>query len=321
MNTTTRVSLYGLGLVAAFGTAFLVASAVVPPSALQQRPSTAEAAHGETTHGETGETTAAPADPAAEPTRGVTVAAGGFLLSSISAPYATGEEGELSFAVLDADGEAVVDFTESHEKELHLIVVRTDGQEFRHVHPELSVDGTWSLPWSWATGGSYRVFADFVPEGEEDAITLTRSVDVAGDFAPADVHDQVREVEVDGYTVELSGDLHAGSSSTLTLEVSRDGAPVTTIEPYLGAFGHLVALRDGDLAYLHVHPEGTEPEPGATSGPQVEFATEAPTPGRYLLYFDFKVDGQVRTAAFVLETTTQETAGGDDSHSDDEDSH
>jgi hypothetical protein len=88
----------------------------------------------------------------------------------------------------------------------------------------------------------------------------------------------------------------------LTATVTKDGEPVTTLEPYLGAYGHLVALRDGDLAYLHVHPEGDEPQPGSTSGPDVEFMTEAPTPGRYLLYLDFKVDGEVRTASFVLDT-------------------
>ena len=29
----------------------------------------------------------------------------------------------------------------------------------------------------------------------------------------------------------------------------------------------------------------------------------APTPGRYLLYLDFKVNGVVRTAQFVMEAT------------------
>ncbi len=78
---------------------------------------------------------------------------------------------------------------------------------------------------------------------------------------------------------------------------------MTTLEPYLGAFGHLVALRDGDLAYLHAHPEGAEAAPGEVSGPTVAFAVEAPTAGRYLLYLDFQVDGQVRTAAFTVEAT------------------
>jgi hypothetical protein len=86
------------------------------------------------------------------------------------------------------------------------------------------------------------------------------------------------------------------------LTVTRDGEAVTTLQPYLGAFGHLVALREGDMAYLHVHPEGDEPTAGELSGPDIEFAAEAPTPGRYLLYLDFKVDGEVNTAGFVVST-------------------
>ena len=93
----------------------------------------------------------------------------------------------------------------------------------------------------------------------------------------------------------------AGSPTELTVTVTKDGKPVTTLQPYLGAFGHLVALRDGDLAYLHVHPEGDEPKPGQNGGPQVKFATDVPTAGRYLLYLDFQVDGQVHTAEFVVD--------------------
>ncbi len=69
---------------------------------------------------------------------------------------------------------------------------------------------------------------------------------------------------VDGYTVSLKGDLAPGADSALTLSVSRGGKPVTDLDPYLGAFGHLVALRTGDLAYLHVHPEG-HPGDGTTT--------------------------------------------------------
>ncbi|MDK8252667.1 hypothetical protein QP834_16880, partial [Enterococcus faecalis] len=82
--------------------------------------------------------------------------------------------------------------------------------------------------------------------------TLTRAIEVAGDFTPLETEAQTTD-EVDGYTVSLNGDLTAGTSSELTISVERDGQPVTTLEPYLGAFGHLVALREGDLAYLHVH--------------------------------------------------------------------
>jgi hypothetical protein len=66
-------------------------------------------------------------------------------------------------------------------------------------------------------------------------------------------------------------------------------------EPYLGARGHLVALRQGDLAYLHVHPLD-EAAAGA-----ITFATDFPTAGKYRLFLQFKHRGQVHTAAFTQE--------------------
>jgi hypothetical protein len=77
---------------------------------------------------------------------------------------------------------------------------------------------------------------------------------------------------------------------------------VTDLQPYLGAYGHLVALREGDLAYLHVHPDG-HPGDGTTApGPDVVFGAEVPSPGRYLLFLDFRHDGEVHTAPFVVDT-------------------
>jgi hypothetical protein len=119
--------------------------------------------------------------------------------------------------------------------------------------------------------------------------------------------------EVNGFTVSLDGDMVAGSPRELTITVERDGEPVTTLEPYLGAFGHLVALRQGDLAFLHVHAEGDEPAAGATAGPQIVFAAEAPTAGRYLLYLDFQVDGEVHTAEFVLDAALSDGAANTES--------
>ena len=111
----------------------------------------------------------------------------------------------------------------------------------------------------------------------------------------------------------LDGDLTAGTDAKLTLTVTRDGQPVTDLEPYLGAYGHLVALRAGDLAYLHVHPEGT-PDDGVTEpGPEVVFYAQVPSAGGYHLYLDFKHRGVVRTAAFtVTGTATSEPVDSED---------
>ena len=76
---------------------------------------------------------------------------------------------------------------------------------------------------------------------------------------------------------------------------------MTDLQPYLGALGHLVAIRNGDLAYLHVHPLDEADGPG---GPQVRFALEVPTGGTYGLYFDFAHGDEVRTAKTIAVATT-----------------
>ncbi|WP_410635217.1 hypothetical protein [Amycolatopsis sp. cmx-4-83] len=207
----------------------------------------------------------------------------------------TPEPGRFSFTITGPDGRPVTAFDVEHEKKLHLIVVRRDTSGYRHVHPELAPDGTWSVPLTLPAAGSYRAFADFAPTGGKP-MTLGADFSVAGDYQPVPFAPS-RVANVDGYRVELTGDLVAGKTSPLTLTVGRDGVPVTDLQPYLGAYGHLVALREGDLAYLHVHPEGN---PGA--GPEVKFAAEVPSAGTYRLFLDFRHGGVVRTAEFTLTT-------------------
>lgn len=232
--------------------------------------------------------------------KGVSLSDDGLMLSAVTAPAGVGETGELSFRVLSEDGSPVTRFAAVHDKAMHLIVVRADGSDFRHVHPTLDpATGTWSTPWTWREGGVYRLYADFATEAGA-ATTLGSTVHVAGNYVPATPRPS-RVSEVDGFTVTLAGDLSAEDGGILTLSVDEGGEPVNRMEPYLAAFGHLVALREGDLAFLHVHPEGAEPGAGDLGGPAITFATHVPTPGRYLLFLDFQVDGKVRTASFVLD--------------------
>lgn len=302
MNAAARLGAYAAGLVVVFTGAFAAAGAVVPEETVSAWTQQADGApHADGGH-EQGPAASADTVQAGSPVRGVTAAQDGYLLSEVTAPDIVGATGELAFTITGPDGTAVTEFETEHEKDLHLIVVRSDGTGYRHVHPVMDETGRWSLPWEWEVAGTYRVYADIVAAGGQKALTLTRTVEVAGDLDPA-VSQVSTTDEVDGFDVSVEGELAAGASSALTINVTRDGAPVTDLQPHLGAYGHLVALREDDLAYLHVHPEGAEPVPGEVSGPDVEFVTTAPTSGRYYLYFDFQVEEKVHSAGFVLDST------------------
>lgn len=309
MKAPARLGLYGLGLVAVFAVSGFTANTVIPDQTVQSwTQETEDNAHHEEEDTMSGDEHAG--HDAGTASLGLGIEQDGYELTAVTAPTETGADGELSLTITGPDGQPVTDFELEHEKELHLIAVRADGQHFEHVHPEMDAEGTWSIPWQWETGGSYRVFADFVPADTGEGITLSTTVQVPGDYE-AVAAEPITETTVDGYDVAVEGDLAAGEASELTMTVTHDGQPVTELEPYLGAFGHLVALRDGDLAYLHVHPHGDTPEAGETSGPEIVFEATAPTEGRYLLFLDFQVDGQVHTAPLVIDTTGAGSSTGD----------
>lgn len=233
--------------------------------------------------------------PAALP-GGLQAAQGGYTLALENTTAEQGRDVPVSFTIDGPDGEPVTEFDVVHDKELHLIAIRRDMTGFQHVHPRLE-DGTWSTELD-LTPGEWRVFADFRATGA-DPLTLGADLRVPGDYEPVAKSPATWSSDVDGYEAVLDGSLVPGQDSPLTISVSSGGEPVTDLQPYLGARGHLVALREGDLAYLHVHP-AESPDDDAAAGPEVAFQASVPSPGRYHLFFDFKHDDVVRTASFVL---------------------
>jgi hypothetical protein len=227
----------------------------------------------------------------ARPVRGLAVAEDGLRVVVDDPELRRGREQTLRFRVVDDHGETVSDFDVEHERRMHLILARRDLTGFQHLHPEQAADGTWSTRVRLDAAGSYRLFADFSHEGEPHTLASDLRVDGAADLRPLPTP-TATAVSDGGYDVRLeSGDVHPGRGADLRFTVTRDGKPVDT-EPYLGAGGHLVALREGDLAFLHVHP---------TADDSVRFAATFPTEGRYRLFLQFKHAGRVQTVAFTQE--------------------
>lgn len=286
MKTAAKVGLYGLGLAVAFSGALGAGRLAGPGAGAGADAKAPAAAHGaEGGHEESGET-------AAHLPGGLQVTEDGYRLAPETTGVTANTPTEYRFRILGPGGTPVTTYTPTHEKDLHLIVVRRDLSGFRHVHPTRAADGLWSIPLTLEDPGQYRVFADFQPEGRDEGLTLGVDLPVAGNYAARPLPAPANTAEVDGYTVELRGTLEPGRSSKLTLTVTRAGQPVTDLQPYLGALGHLVALRDGDLAYLHVHPDEKS----------LTFHAEVPSAGTFRLYLDFQHAGKVHTAEFTAVT-------------------
>jgi hypothetical protein len=265
--TMTRLLGFLALLALVFGAAALAGAAIDP-----DRAGDGDAAHA----GDAG------AHEPAHDLRGLAVADDGLRLELTRTELRRGQREQLSFRIVDDGGAAVRDFDVEHERRMHLILVRRDLTGFQHLHPTLAADGTWSVPARLPDAGSYRVFADFTRDGEAHTLAGDLRVDGAADLRQ--LPDPAPVARSDGYEVRLD-DAEPGR---LRFDVTRDGRPVE-VEQYLGASGHLVALREGDLAFLHVHPDD--------DGFEVEF----PTAGRYRLFLQFKDEGRVHTAAFTYE--------------------
>ena len=233
---------------------------------------------------EHGEDDAMAAGHEAEAAHGLAVSEEGLTLALDRTRVEPGRATTLRFRVVGKDGRVVRDFDLEHTKRMHVIVVRRDLSGFQHLHPTQDPDGSWRVALRVDDPGTYRVFADFAVDGERHTLGADLAVDGAAFARP--LPEPVRSTTVDGYRVTLDD----GGADELRFTVTRGGKPVA-VEPYLGARGHLVALREGDLAFLHVHPDADS----------LSFMAEFPSAGRYRLFLQFQVDGRVHTAEFTRE--------------------
>ena len=297
MNTPAKLGAFGLGLAAVFGAALGAGHLTGPIGA--------GAATTHRTPTGTGHDAMAPMG--SRP-GGLLVTGRGYTLTTTPAAA-----GEFAFRIDGPDGRPVTAFDIEHGKRMHLIVVRRDLSGFRHVHPRMSADGSWRITTPMSGPGTYRAFADFKPTGAEP-LTLGVDATVPGETTARTLPAAAATTTVGGYTVQLGGTLEAGRTSELVLTISRDGRPVTDLQPYLAAYGHLVALRQGDLAYLHVHPDGAPGDGSTRSGPAITFHAEVPSAGTYRLYLNFQHEGTVHTAEFTAVAAAAPPAPGAGGH-------
>ena len=222
----------------------------------------------------------------------------GLTLKLTTSAFASGQQAEVSFKVVGSDGSTVNDYQVEQTKELHLVLVRSDLTGYQHIHPNRVSDGTWSIPVTFAKGGTYRMVADFVPVINGTATGRTAVVTeltVTGPGSDTALPPVATSTMVDGYMVTIAGRLRSSTESTLTFSVTGSSGKPTVLEPYLGAFGHLVAFAQSDLAYTHIHPNTADENLGTLT-----FLGQVAAPGLHRLFMQFAAAGTVHTAEFTI---------------------
>jgi major membrane immunogen (membrane-anchored lipoprotein) len=201
--------------------------------------------------------------------------------------------------IQDADGKAIRDFDINHEKKMHLIVVSKDLSFFNHIHPEYKGEGSFEIVSKFPNPGDYKLIADYIPSGgsattQSEWITVSGTAPEPEEIAPA----AELTTTVDGIGASLDFDhlmADRDVSLTFTLEDAKTKEPISDLQPYLGAVGHVVILSEDAERYLHVHPTDED-----ATGPKAEFMTKFPDSGVYKIWGQFQRNDKIYTIPFVV---------------------
>ena len=263
-----------------------------------------------------------------------------YLMKFLATPtqLEVGKEGVLSFTpqIKGKENQAVpLDIV--HEKKLHLIVASKDLSYFEHIHPEYQEDGSYQInvlgadktytngkgqhETKFDVGGDYMLFADYAPTGGTHQLEKI-PLSVKGTASKKVTYSKENlSVNTDGYTVSLVADggkwlTNQAMHIKAVIKKGNQDLDANSFENYLDAKSHMVVLRTETFEYLHVHPEV---ENGA-----LDLHTTFEKEGIYRGWLQFKIDGKVHTADFVLDVkkgSAETKTESHDSHSHEEHTH
>ena len=178
----------------------------------------------------------------------------------------------LAFAIREqGKSDLVQKYQVVHERYFHLIAVSEDLSWFAHLHPQLAPDNRFYLKQTFPRAGRYFLYSDFTPaDGSNQMVRSELNVggaQEAAHSAPKLVPDAELSKTIDGYKIGLkvSSPLQAGKQLLLTYSLSKNGVPVTDLEPFLAATGHMMAIHQNgrDIVHTHAVSAGADPTHGA----------------------------------------------------------
>ncbi len=240
-----------------------------------------------------------------------------------------GVPAKLKFTLRNADGTPATLLVDM-EKYIHVVVVSKDESVFAHIHPddvrpltEKDINSsTFTVEHTFPTSGEYLVSVDFAHGTQLESKQFT--LQISGSPAQVtDVRTYVSPGVFRGYTVALDhGGARAEEVTTLRFNVSKDGVPVTTLQPYLSAVSHVSVVKDDLSEFIHTHGEyhapGTPYPPvvvrngkiihsmssmtaPATFGPAFEAHVLFPSRGRYTVWAQINTGTEVVPTSFTVD--------------------
>ena len=249
----------------------------------------------------------------------------GLKLETTPIALKAAEETTLRFHILHPKtGEQIKEFSVIHEMLFHLFIVSKDLEYYDHIHPIRDPDGSFKINVRLPKPGHYEVYSDFFPVGGT-AQVIHRSLSVTGGHDAHGAHSEHSSEQqflrtslipdksliktTNGIRLELKLEPDqpvAGQPMLLKYYLVDDetGQPVKDLQPYLGAWGHTVTIREEATDFLHSHstrliPAGAD-RSTLLSGPRISFNTFFARPGHYRIWSQFQRKDKVITVSFTV---------------------
>lgn len=207
-----------------------------------------------------------------------------------------GDTVTLTLRVLDpSSGRTVKDFEIVHEKLMHLFLVSENLQFFAHEHPVLQPDGSFTLKVRLPYGGMYRMLADYYPAGSVPQLAI-ETLFVSGAPQMRKIAPALEPCPSENLTASLRLDPDP-PIACLESKLFYSLDPATGLQPYLGAWAHMLIASADLVDLLHLHPF-------LVNGGNIQFNIIFPRTGMYRIWTQFQRKNVVNTVVFTLSVTS-----------------
>lgn len=240
-------------------------------------------------------------------------------LETTPADVAAGKPVKMTARIQDRDGRPLQGLMVHHERLLHAILIGRDLNFYGHIHPEdagpvtdkMLKEAVFPLRFTFPKGGEYLVGLDFMTA--EGMYSRTSMITVAGKPAmEAPKIDLAEEKDFGEYHVSLRHSprlIKAGTKTTLRYLITRNGRPVTDLDPYLGAPMHLAIVSSDLSQFIHTHgtlqgeafPDKAGRGESTRFGPEIVVEAVFPAKGKYKIFGQVKHRGKVLLFDFMVD--------------------
>ena len=231
------------------------------------------------------------------------------MTASASAPMEAGRKIEVKVRMEKSDKSPVTynDLLVMHTQPIHLLIEDPSLGDYHHEHPvPTKTPGEYVFSFTPGKTAPYRIWADLVPTATGVQELPFADLPSAGKGSPiANTENRyVSSVEGCQFTLTLANGNHipiqAQRPRGMIVRIDdANGKPMTTLEPVMNAFAHLVGFYNDYQTVVHLHPGGGDVlNPDLRGGPALSFVFFPPKAGFIRLYCQVSVGGKMIFAPF-----------------------